>query len=81
MSVDLALQSLKELAEDDFNRMLASLRLWSQVIQNELSEEKGAVVVQAVEEVNKEDHFIGHTMYMYRQVVVLVHCKCMIMFR
>ena len=69
MSVDLALQSLKELAEYDFYRMLASLHLWSQVIQNELSEEKGAVVVQAVEEVNEY-------MYMYRQMVVLEHCKC-----
>lgn len=31
--------------------MLASLHLWKQAIHNELTEEKGTVVVQAAEEV------------------------------
>lgn len=42
--------SLREMVEDDFCRVLASLHLWNQVIQNELTEEKGSVVVQAVDE-------------------------------
>lgn len=42
---------LREIVEDDFCRVLASLHMWNQVIQNELSDEKGSVVVQAVEEI------------------------------
>uniref|UniRef100_K1R8G8 Unhealthy ribosome biogenesis protein 2-like protein n=1 Tax=Magallana gigas TaxID=29159 RepID=K1R8G8_MAGGI len=42
--------SLRELVGDDFCRVLASLHLWNQVIQNELTEEKGSVVVRAVDE-------------------------------
>uniref|UniRef100_A0A8W8LUW4 Nucleolar 27S pre-rRNA processing Urb2/Npa2 C-terminal domain-containing protein n=1 Tax=Magallana gigas TaxID=29159 RepID=A0A8W8LUW4_MAGGI len=42
--------SLRELVVDDFCHMLASLHLWNQVIQNELTEEKGSVVVRAVDE-------------------------------
>lgn len=42
--------SLRELVGDDFCRVLASLHLWNQVIQNELTEEKGSVVVWAVDE-------------------------------
>ncbi|XP_056018532.1 unhealthy ribosome biogenesis protein 2 homolog [Ostrea edulis] len=43
--------SLKELTQGRAFRMLASLHLWKQAIHNELTEEKGTVVVQAAEEI------------------------------
>ncbi|XP_061195582.1 unhealthy ribosome biogenesis protein 2 homolog [Saccostrea echinata] len=42
---------LEELVQHNFYKMFASVHLWKQVIQNELTEEKGAIVVQAVEKV------------------------------
>ncbi|XP_062618204.1 unhealthy ribosome biogenesis protein 2 homolog [Saccostrea cucullata] len=42
---------LEELVPHNLYKMLASVHLWKQVLHNELTEEKGAIVVNAVEQV------------------------------